>query len=148
MTGISRRAAIAAAAAMTCTPGIAQAPDPILPALETFRIAQTALADATKKAVDLPQGQWLTASYVEANSELKAAYDDLKKAQLELLTTAPTTRAGLASLLIRLGQPTHTDQPSDDPGLLVEALCWHDEPTRKAASTVLSRLAELSLTIA
>jgi len=147
MAEISRRTAIAGAAAMTCTPSIAQVPDPIFPVLETFQLAQAALADAIKNAVDLPQGQWLTPSYVEANSEMKAAYAIFKKGQLELLTTVPTTRAGLASLLIRLGQPTHSGQPPNDPGLLVEALCWH-EPTREAASTVLSRLAELFLTIA
>src|SRR3954451_17409901 len=146
---ISRRSAIAGAAAITLTVKGAEAgapDDPILPVLETFRLAQQALTEALK-AADLPTEQWQTRAYIEAQNIQKDAYSFFKKAQLDLLTTRPTTRAGLASLLIRLGQPTHTDQPNGEPGLLVEALCWHDEPTREAACRVLNRLGSLVLTI-
>ena len=73
--------------------------------------------------------------------------------QLDLLTTMPTTQAGLASLLVRLGQATHPRQPTitnghSEPGLLADAMCWDDEPTREAASTVLSRIASLVITTA
>jgi hypothetical protein len=73
--------------------------------------------------------------------------------QLDLLTTMPTTRAGLAALLDRLGQATHFQQSivtdgDIEPGLLMEAMCWHDQRTRAAACTVLSRIAALVLKIA
>jgi hypothetical protein len=56
----------------------------------------------------------------------------------------PTMRTGLAALLVRLGQGTDVEQTN----LLVEAMCWEDEPTQKTACTVLNRLAALVLKIA
>ena len=151
-TTISRRAAIAGAVATT-TMGAAEAaaPDPIFAVLEKFRLAQQALSKAVK-AADSPPEQWLTPAYVEAQASLKDAYASVKKAQLNLLTTMPTTRPGLASLLVRLGQATHIEGPMTngnvEPGLLVEAMCWDDEQSRRAACAVLNRLAVLVLKIA
>src|SRR5258705_4928556 len=149
---ISRRSAIATIVAVAATGSLAEAGavDPIFPVLETFRLAQEALFKAIKASADLPQEQWLTPHYVEAKSKLDGAYALFKKAQLDLLTTMPTTRAGVAALLVRLGQATHFQQPSVtngdiEPGLLVEAMCWRDEPTRAAACTVLGRIAALVL---
>jgi len=141
---ISRRSVFAGAAATTCTIGMAEAraPDPIFSVLERFRIAQGSLFKAIK-AADLPREQWLTPSFSEAQGNLKHAYACFKEVRLELLTTMPTTRAGLASLLVQLGQATNDIEPN----VLVEAMCWDDEPTREAASTVLSRVAGLVLTI-
>jgi hypothetical protein len=112
-----------------------------------------ALFKAIKASADLPQKEWLSSAYVEAKSNLDGAYATFKKARLDLLTTMPTTRDGLASLLVRLGQATHFEQTSDsngdvEPGLLVEAMCWNDEPARKAACAVLGRIASLVPTIA
>ena len=143
---ISRRTAIAAAVAITCMPGIAEAPDPIFAVLQSFERAQEALAKAIKAAV-LPPEQMLTPAFVETQSRLKDTYAIFKKARLDLLTTTPMTRAGMASLLIRLRQPTYTNQPDGEPSLLVEALCWHDEPTREAACTVLNRVNAIVLKI-
>jgi hypothetical protein len=140
---ISRRAAIAGAVAITMSAAEAGAPDPIFPVLERFGLAQRALSK-TVKATDLPPEQWLRSTYVEAQSNLKDAYTVFKKARLDLLTTMPTMRTGLAALLVRLGQGTDVEQTN----LLVEAMCWEDEPTQKTACTVLNRLAALVLKIA
>jgi len=128
---ISRRATIAGAIASTIPVAEAAAPDPIFPVLERFRLAQQAHSKAVK-AGDLPTEQSVTAACV-------------KKAQLDLLTTMPTTCAGLAALLARLG---HVEGPSANiEPVLLEAMCWDDE-TREAACTVLIRLAGLVLKIA
>ena len=119
----------------------AAAPDPIFSVLGKFRLAQQALSKAVQ-AADLPPEQWLTPVYVEAQTELKDTYLWFRKTQLDLLTTMPTTRTGLAALLVRLGQGTDAERP----GLLVDAMCWQDE-TQEAACTVLNRLAALVLTI-
>jgi len=146
---ISRRAAIAGALAPTMSIAEAAAADPIFPVLEKFQLAQQALSKALK-AADLPRGEWLTPAYVEAQTELKNTYASFRKAQLSLLTTMPTTRAGLAALLDRLGQATHVPVTSGniEPALLAEAMCWGDEQNRRAADTVLNRLAALVLKIA
>jgi hypothetical protein len=148
---ISRRSAIAGIVAITTGAAEAAAPDPIFPVLEKFRLAQEALSDAVNEAGDLPREQWLTPAYDDAKSKMDGAYAFFKMAQLDLLTTMPTTRAGLASLLMRLGQPPRTERSISngnvEPSLLVEAMCWDDEPSRTAACTVLSRMAALVLKI-
>jgi len=149
---ISRRSAIAAVAAVVATVSLTQAGavDPIFPVLEAFRLAEKALFKAIK---GLPQEQGLSSAYVEAKNNLDQASALFKKAQLDLLTTMPTTRAGVAALLVRLGQATHFQQAAAsngdiEPGLLFEAMCWNDEPAREAACAVLGRIASLVLTIA
>src|SRR5262249_17398512 len=139
---ISRRAAIAGAVATTLSVAEAAAPDPIFPVLEQFRLAQQTLSKAVE-AADLPPEQWLTAAYGGAQTQLKNTYSWFRRAQLDLLTTMPTTRSGLAALLACLGQEADVERPS----LLVDAMCWEDE-TREAACTVLNRLSALVLKIA
>jgi len=152
---ISRRSAIAGGAAISFSLCVAEAgpPDPIFAVLQSFELTQQGLLKAIKASADLPEEQWLAPAYVEAKSNLDEAYAVFKMAQLDLLTTMPTTRAGLAALLARLGQATHPRQLTItnghiEPGLLTDAMCWHDEPTREAASTVLSRIASLVITTA
>src|SRR5258705_11920054 len=100
---VSRREAIAAVAVVAATGSLAKAStvDPIFAVLETYRLAQVALFKAIKASADLPQEEWLSSAYVEAKSNLDGAYATFKKARLDLLTTMPTTRDGLASLLVR-----------------------------------------------
>src|SRR5262245_2530790 len=100
---ISRRAAIAGPLATAIGVAEAAAPDPIFPILEKLRLAQDALSN-TIKAADLPREQWLTPSYAEVQTELKNNYAAFRKALLDLFTTMPTTRAGLAALLGSLGE--------------------------------------------
>jgi hypothetical protein len=146
---ISRRFAIAGIVAITAGAAKAAPPDPIIRTIERFRLAEEALSDAVKEAGDLPREQWLTPAYDHAKSNVDGSYAFFKKAQLDLLTTMPTTRAGMASLLMRLGQSSHPERSISDvePNLLVDAMCWGDEPTRMAACTALSRIAALVLKI-
>src|SRR5712672_108515 len=149
---ISRRSAIAAVAAVAATGSLARAGaiDPIFPVQDAFRLAEEALYKAVK---DLPEEQGLSSAFVDAKNNLDEAYALFKKAQLDLLTTTPTTRAGVAALLVRLGQATHSQRAAAsngdiEPGLLFEAMCWNDEPAREAACAVLGRIGSLVLTIA
>jgi len=148
---VSRRSAIAAVAAVVAAGSLGQAGavDPIFPVLEAFRIAEEALFRAIK---GLLHEQGLSSAHVEAKNNLDEAYALFKKAQLDLLTTMPITRAGVAALLVRLGQATHLQQAAVsngdiEPGLLIEAMCWNDEPAREAARAVLGRIASLVLAI-
>jgi len=140
---ISRRAAIAGPLAAAIGVAEAAAPDPIFPILEKLRLAQDALSN-TIKAADLPREQWSTSEYAEVQTELNNNYAAFRKALLDLLTTMPTTRAGLAALFVTLGKGF---DDVEQPNLLIEAMCWEDE-TRQAGCTVLKRLAALVLKMA
>lgn len=163
---LSRRSAIAlvgvSAIAGTTVAALSAAPDPIFAVLDAFRRASkraSAAVGASSKAEEaiprsqrtLCHGDDIPAScsdhpeWIKALVELRDAWDNYYEVTSDLLTTMPTTMAGLAALLTRIGRDEWDEErlPGNlEENILVGNSNSSDDDLSDAALTFFERLAD------
>lgn len=165
---LSRRSAIAlvGVSAIAASAAALQAADPIFAVLDEHRGATARLSAAIHASGNaesaIPQSQrswgysaWDTTppencaddpKWIETQLELRDANDNWDDAVYDLLTTMPTTVAGLAALLSRLGRNEwaleETADDSGDEGVYIGACQSSDDDISDAARTFFERLAD------
>ena len=124
-TKLSRRSALAAlasTAAATAT-GAVQAiaePDPIFALIERHRAASDAYS-AGVSAYGRAEEQKLPDEMIQAEEQVHAASKARKESIEDLLSTEPTTIAGIAAVLDYVNEPPWVKEDDDKETILVEA---------------------------
>jgi hypothetical protein len=155
-----------ASALLVESPAIAASstPDPIFELIERHRRACVSMFNALRAASDaeetIPESRrsWEGYRYDEpdppencpddpawlkSQADLRDAYHAEEEAIVALLTTPPTTLAGLAALLKRAGEPNYPDQTDlYEETVLGWAVSCDREDVSEAAASFLERLAD------